>query len=119
MAKGGIEHRRAQIIIRDYYRRMGKIAIIEGFVGGKHVDVFVYDPVTGGTKALEYETANIPHVLNNIFIDSRICDEVITVSLERHILDGIKVRAERAFGSRECVNRQFRLLKDFVPQGAE
>lgn len=114
MAKGGIEHRQAQIIIRDYYKGMGKIAIVEGFVSGKHIDVLVQDLSKGKTIAVEYQTGTA-NALRNIFIDSQICDEVIVISSSQLVLNSIRGKAEKAFSAVQCDRMKFRLLNEFVP----
>lgn len=114
MAKGGKEHREAQIIIRDYYRRLGKIAIIEGFLGGKHIDVLVYDLKTGKTMAVEYQTG-MANALRNIFIDSQLCHEVIIISSKQTVISSIKAKAKMTFNSGQYNKLEFRLLKDFIP----
>lgn len=114
MAKGGKKHREAQTIIRDYYRNLGKIAIIEGFLGGKHIDVLLCDKSIGKITAVEFQTS-AGHALRNIFVDLRLCHEVIIVSSEQHVLDSIKAKARMTFGPGQCNKLEFRLLKDFIP----
>ena len=117
MAKGGPEHRNAQGIMRDYYKSMGKIAVIEGFLG-KHIDVLVYDLTTRTMTAVEYQTSKA-NALRNIFHDCRVCDEVVIVSSSQRVLDGIRADAKKVFGSAEFEKLSFRLLKEFVPQKLE
>ena len=114
MAKGGTEHREAQTSIKDYYKRMGKIAIIEGFLQGKHIDILVYDLQTKKRIAIEYQTGKA-NALRNIFIDSQLCHEVIIVSSKQHVLNRIKAEAEKTFSSEQCNRLKFHLLDDFVP----
>lgn len=116
MAKGGKEHREAQIIIRDYYRRLGKIAIIEGYLGGKHIDILVYDQATGKMTAVEYQTG-MANALRNIFIDCQLCHSVVIVSSKQTVISGIKAKAKMTFNSGQCNKLEFRLLKEFIPHG--
>ena len=114
MAKGGTEHQEAQNIIRDYYKRLGKIAIIEGFLGGKHIDILVYDQSTGKTTAVEYQTG-LANALRNIFVDSQLCHEVVIVSSEQTVIDSIKIKAGKTFDRGQLRKLRFRLLKEFIP----
>lgn len=114
MAKGGPEHRTAQRIVRDHYRNMGKIAVIEGFLG-KHIDVLVYDLMTKRITAVEYQTTKA-NALKNVFHDCRVCDEVIIVSSSQRVLDGIKADAQKVFSLEERKKLSFHLLKEFIPK---
>ena len=114
MAKGGTEHKQAQIILRDYYKRLGKIAIIEGFLDGKHIDLLVYDQSTGKTTAVEYQTG-LANALRNIFVDSQLCHEVVIVSSKQTVIDSIKIKAKKTFDCGQLKRLEFRILKYFIP----
>lgn len=117
MAKGGTKHQQAQIIIRDYYRRLGKIAIIEGFIGGKHVDVLICNLLTKKTEAVEFETRYTPQALKNIFLDTERCHACTVVSSKPDVIKKIKSKAKKTFSPEKCRKLKFRLLDDFIPHG--
>ena len=116
MAKGGLEHRNSQGLIRNYYKNMGRIAVVEGFLG-KHIDVLVYDLMTRKITAVEYQTSKA-NALKNIFHDCRVCDEVVIVSSSQRVLDGIRADAKKVCSLEEREKLRFHLLKEFVPQKA-
>lgn len=115
MAKGGIEHQRAQVIIRDYHLRLGKIAIIEGFIDGKHVDVLICNRLTKETEAVEFETRYTPQALRNIYLDTERCVACTVVSSKPEVIQKIKVEAGKVFSPEKCRKLRFRLLDDFIP----
>ncbi len=57
--------------------------------------------------------------LKAIYLASRVCHEVITVSSSQRVLDGIRADADRILGLRETDKRKFRLLQEFVPRELE
>ena len=118
MAKGGQEHTRAQMLIRDYFRAAGMIAVSEGYIG-KHVDVLVYDPSTREVTAIEYQTTGA-NVLRNILTDFQAgCHRVVVVSSSPVVLQRIQWVTVRALNAKLYSMLEFRLLKDFVPLGDE
>lgn len=114
MAKGGTEHREAQVIIRDYYRRLGMIPITEGFLGGKHIDILLYNQSTGKITAVEFQTG-MANALRNIFIDLQLCTSVIIVASKQTVIDSIRIKTEKTFDAGQLKRLEFRLLKDFIP----
>lgn len=118
MAKGGPEHTGAQQLLASYFRRAGMVAVLEGYVG-KHVDVLVYDPPTRQVIGVEYQTTGA-NVLRNILTDLQAgCHKVIVVSSSPIILQRIQWMAVRALSAKLYAMVEFRLLKDFVPEGEQ
>lgn len=118
MPKGGLEHTRAQELIRDHFRKSGMVAVTEGYIG-KHVDVLIYDPSTKEVTAIEYQTTGA-NVLRNILTDFQAgCHKVVIVSSGPILLERIQWMAARALNAKLYAMLEFRLLGDFVPLGVE
>ena len=115
MAKGGSEHRRAQELIRDFYKRKNKVVIIEGFMG-KHIDVLIIDAhAKKRIIAIEFQRSRV-NAVRNAFLACRVSDEVIFVSSSQRVLDDIKLDVEKVLSNEQYSKLRYRLLEDFIPQ---
>jgi len=84
--KGGLRHRAIQKFLADCFRKKGKVAVIEAFIG-KNVDVLISD----GDKTIAVEIQLTPKHCLQVKEDYELgCDEVWMVCESVRVLSNIK-----------------------------
>lgn len=123
VGKGGKEHREYQNLIREYFINLGKIALVEAYINGKNIDVFVQDIKTKKSIGVEIQLNKNPKLaLENIKKDFKAgCDEILLVFKELIDLRAVKKRVFKEIGKETITRIQFRLIddftSDFIPKG--
>ena len=110
--KGSIKHQSEQRDLANYFRKQGKFAVVEAFIG-KNVDILVYD----STKTIAVEIQLTPqHCLENTREDFRLgCDEVWIVCTSTKVLNNIKNKVQPHLNITLRNKTKFYLIEDFIP----
>ena len=107
-------HKRLQEIVRDYYRQKGWIAIIEGFVKGKKIDVLSQNIKTKYTIANEIQLSP-QHFLENIRLDFKAgCDEVKIICIDKTVLERIRKKTFQELNKELLEKIRFQLIEKFI-----
>lgn len=123
VGKGGKEHRRYQSVIREHFANLGKIALVEAYINGKNIDVFVQDIETKKSIAVEIQLNKNPKLaFENIEKDFKAgCDEILLIFKKLADLKAVKKRTFKEIGKEKIKRIQFRLtddfVSDFIPKG--
>lgn len=114
--KGGKEHRKYQSVIKEYFTNLGKIALVEAYINGKNIDVFVQDIETKKSIAVEIQLNKNPKLaFENMKKDFKSgCDEILLVFKELVDLTAVKKRVFKEIGKETITRIQFRLIDDFT-----
>ena len=109
-------HKKLQEIVRDYYRQKGWIAIIEGFVRGKKIDVLSQNIKTKYTIANEIQLS-AQHFLENIRLDFNKagCDEVKIICADKTVLEKIRKKTSQELNKELLERTKFQLIEEFIP----
>lgn len=123
--KGGKEHRKYQSLIREYFVDLGKIALVEAYINGKNIDVFVQDIKTKKSIAVEIQLNKSPKLaFENIKKDFKAgCDEILLIFKKLADLRAVKKSIFKEIGKETIKKIKFRLIddftSDFIPKGYE
>ena len=107
--KGGLRHRQIQQSLAEHFRNLGKIAIIEAYIG-RNVDILVRD----GNKVIAIEIQlSTKHCLQVISDYNLGCDEVWIVCESAKILDNVKIQLRNKLTNVLFSKTRFYHIKDF------
>lgn len=114
--KGGKEHRKYQNLIREYFINLGKIALVEAYINGKNIDVFVQDIKTKKSIGVEIQLNKNPKLaFENIEKDFKAgCDEILLVFKKLTDLKTVKKSLFKKIGKEKIKRIQFCLIDDFT-----
>jgi len=121
--KGGKEHRKYQSLIKEHFANLGKIALVEAYINGKNIDVFVQDIETKKSIAVEIQLNKNPKLaFENIKKDFKAgCDEILLIFKKLADLKTVKKSVFKEIGKEKIKRIQFRLIddftSDFIPKG--
>ena len=90
IGKGSKDHQRYQQYLCDKAQKDNTIAVIEGYLNGKFVDVLVYDFSRDFITGYEIQMSTKTAVTNAIADLNAGCDEVVIVSPDEIIMEKIK-----------------------------
>lgn len=109
------DHKEAEKTIRDYYRAIGWIAIIEYYINGKKVDVLAQNIKTRHTIANEIQLAP-KYFLENIQLDFKAgCDEVVIICVDDSTLEEIKRKSRSGLDKNLLGKTRFQHIREFIP----
>lgn len=109
------DHKDSQKTVRDYFRRIGWIAITEYCVNGKKVDVLAQNIETKKTIAFEIQLTS-KHFLENIKLDLKAgCNEVVIVCLDVSTLEEIRKKSQTSLDKNLLGKIRFQHIEEFIP----
>lgn len=116
--KGGKEHRRYQKVIKEYFANLGKIALVEAYINGKNIDVFVQDIKTKRSIGIEIQLNKNPKLaFENIEKDFKAgCDEILLVFNKLTDLKTVREKAFKEIEKEKIKKIQFRLIDGFISE---
>lgn len=110
--KGSEKHRKYQLLLKELFQQMGKIAVPEAYVAGKNIDLLVQDIKTKETQAIEIQLSS-KHAIENCEKNLRSCKKVVLLFEQPKALMEAKDKIAKYFCNWE--NRiELYLLREYI-----
>lgn len=113
--RGSEEHKRLQKLMKEHYESKGKIAIIEGQLKNKKIDVLVQDLISKKITAVEIQLTE-KHAVENALKDFQVgCDEVLFICEDEKILEKVKTKVMEKIDKKKHNRIQYLTINGLIP----
>ena len=109
--KGGLRHRQIQQALAEHFRKQGKIAVIEAYIG-RNVDILVSSNNKIIAIEIQLSTKHYQQIKENYLLG---CNEVWVFCETEKTLNRIKLYLKETLSSSLFSKTRFYLIKDFIP----